>query len=130
MRLHDGDVSDGLDLIRIVQQVQLDEIYNLVVQSCALRDWGTRKVRFQGLICIYPKLASQLMREEHLLTGALEPTNEWCVATKIASIEICQAYPRQPGFAAISTMPVNLYSPDPGLVRRGSPSIEETGAIC
>jgi GDP-L-fucose synthase len=72
---------------------------------------GTRKLLFLGSSCIYPKLAPQPMSEEHLLTGALEPTNEWYAVAKIAGIKLCQAYRRQHGFAAISAMPTNLYGP-------------------
>src|SRR4029079_3211872 len=61
--------------------------------------------------CIYPKLAPQPIREEYLLTGALEPTNEWYAIAKIAGLKLCQAYGRQYGFNAISAMPTNLYGP-------------------
>ncbi len=61
--------------------------------------------------CIYPKLAPQPMKEEYLLTGPLEPTNEWYAIAKIAGIKMCQAYRRQYGFDAISLMPTNLYGP-------------------
>lgn len=72
---------------------------------------GTRKLLFLGSSCIYPKLAPQPMREEYLLTGELEPTNEWYAIAKIAGIKMCQAYRRQYGFDAISLMPTNLYGP-------------------
>ena len=72
---------------------------------------GTRKLVFLGSSCIYPRLAPQPMREEHLLTGPLEPTNEWYAVAKIAGIKMCQAYRRQYGFDAISLMPTNLYGP-------------------
>jgi GDP-L-fucose synthase len=72
---------------------------------------GVRKFVFLGSSCIYPKLAPQPMREEHLLTGSLEPTNEWYAVAKIAGIKLCQAYRRQYGFDAISLMPTNLYGP-------------------
>ncbi len=72
---------------------------------------GTRKLVFLGSSCIYPRLAPQPMREEHLLTGPLEPTNEWYAIAKIAGIKMCQAYRRQYGFDAISLMPTNLYGP-------------------
>ena len=64
-----------------------------------------------GSSCIYPKLAPQPMREDCLLTGPLEPTNEWYAIAKIAGIKTCQAYRRQHGFDAISAMPTNLYGP-------------------
>ena len=64
-----------------------------------------------GSSCIYPKLAPQPLKEEYLLTGPLEPTNEWYALAKIAGIKLCQAYRLQHGFNAISLMPTNLYGP-------------------
>ena len=72
---------------------------------------GVKKLAFLGSSCIYPKYAPQPMKEEHLLTGELEPTNEWYAIAKIAGIKMCQAYRRQYGFNAISLMPTNLYGP-------------------
>jgi len=72
---------------------------------------GAKKLTFLGSSCIYPKLAPQPIKEEYLLTGALEPTNEWYAIAKIAGIKLCQAYRRQYGFNAISLMPTNLYGP-------------------
>lgn len=72
---------------------------------------GVRKLCFLGSSCIYPRLAAQPMREDCLLTGPLEPTNEWYAIAKIAGIKMCQAYRRQYGFNAISLMPTNLYGP-------------------
>jgi GDP-L-fucose synthase len=72
---------------------------------------GVEKFVFLGSSCIYPKLAPQPMREEHLLTGPLEPTNEWYAVAKIAGIKMCQAYRKQHGFDAICLMPTNLYGP-------------------
>ncbi|MGB7760282.1 MAG: GDP-L-fucose synthase [Bryobacteraceae bacterium] len=72
---------------------------------------GVRKLLFLGSSCIYPKLAPQPMREEHLLTGPLEPTNEWYAIAKIAGIKLAQAYRAQYGLNAISLMPTNLYGP-------------------
>lgn len=72
---------------------------------------GTRKLMFLGSSCIYPKCAPQPISEESLLTGALEPTNEWYAIAKIAGLKMCQAYRRQYGFNAISVMPTNLYGP-------------------
>ena len=72
---------------------------------------GTTKLQFLGSSCIYPKLAPQPMSEDCLLTGPLEPTNEWYAIAKIAGIKMCQAYRRQYGFNAISVMPTNLYGP-------------------
>lgn len=72
---------------------------------------GVTKLEFLGSSCIYPKLAPQPIREEYLLTGALEPTNEWYAVAKIAGIKLCQSYRIQYGFNAISLMPTNLYGP-------------------
>lgn len=72
---------------------------------------GVRKLCFLGSSCIYPKMAPQPMREDALLTGPLEPTNEWYAVAKIAGIKMCQAYRKQYGFNAISLMPTNLYGP-------------------
>jgi GDP-L-fucose synthase len=87
---------------------------NLVVQNnvidAAYRS-GARKLTFLGSSCIYPKHAPQPLDEESLLTGPLEPTNEWYAIAKIAGIKMCQAYQRQYGFDAISLMPTNLYGP-------------------
>jgi GDP-L-fucose synthase len=72
---------------------------------------GVGKVVVLGSSCIYPKLAPQPIKEDYLLTGALEPTNEWYAVAKIAGLKMCQAYRRQYGFNAISLMPTNLYGP-------------------
>ena len=72
---------------------------------------GAKKLIFLGSSCIYPKLAPQPIREDYLLTGPLEPTNEWYAIAKIAGIKLCQAYRREYGFNAISLMPTNLYGP-------------------
>jgi GDP-L-fucose synthase len=72
---------------------------------------GVTKLQFLGSSCIYPKLAPQPMREEYLLTGPLEPTNQWYAVAKIAGIKLAQAYRQQYGFRAISLMPTNLYGP-------------------
>jgi GDP-L-fucose synthase len=72
---------------------------------------GVRKLLFLGSSCIYPKLAPQPIREESLLTGPLEPTNEWYAIAKIAGIKLAQAYRAQHGLNAISLMPTNLYGP-------------------
>lgn len=90
---------------------------------------GTRKLLFLGSSCAYPKFAPQPLREDYLLTAALEPTNEWYAIAKIAGLKLCQAYRRQHGFNAISAMPTNLYGPEdnfslhsshvlPALIRR------------
>jgi GDP-L-fucose synthase len=72
---------------------------------------GTKKLLFLGSSCIYPKHAPQPMPEDSLLTGPLEPTNEWYAIAKIAGLKMAQAYRRQYGFDAISVMPTNLYGP-------------------
>jgi GDP-L-fucose synthase len=72
---------------------------------------GVRRLLFLGSSCIYPKFAEQPIREESLLTGSLEPTNEWYAIAKIAGIKLCQSLRKQHGFNAISLMPTNLYGP-------------------
>ena len=90
-------------------------IWNNCIIQCNVIDAayhnGAEKLVFLGSSCIYPKHAPQPMREEHLLTGPLEPTNEWYAVAKIAGIKTCQAYRRQYGFNAVSLMPTNLYGP-------------------
>jgi GDP-L-fucose synthase len=93
----------------------VDFLYeNLVVQSnvieAAFRS-GVRKLLFLGSSCIYPRLAPQPIPEDALLTGPLEPTNEWYAVAKIAGLKLCQAYRRQYGADYISAMPTNLYGP-------------------
>ncbi len=87
---------------------------NLLIQDnvidAAYRS-GVAKLVFLGSSCIYPKFAPQPIHEDSLLTGALEPTNEWYAVAKIAGIKMCQAYRREFGFNAISLMPTNLYGP-------------------
>ena len=87
---------------------------NLLIQvnviDAAYRS-GARKLLFLGSSCIYPKLSPQPMKEEYLLTGPLEPTNDAYAVAKIAGIKMCQAYRRQYGFNAICLMPTNLYGP-------------------
>jgi len=72
---------------------------------------GVSKLLFLGSSCIYPKMAPQPMPEEALLTGPLEPTNEWYAIAKIAGIKMCQAYRKQYGCDFISAQPTNLYGP-------------------
>jgi len=72
---------------------------------------GVKKLLFLGSSCIYPKFAPQPIKEEYLLTGALEPTNQWYAIAKIAGIKLCQAYRQQYGWSAICVMPTNLYGP-------------------
>ena len=88
---------------------------NLAIQTNvidAAYRFGVKKLLFLGSSCIYPKLAPQPMSEECLLTGPLEPTNEWYAIAKIAGLKMCQAYRRQYGFDAICVMPTNLYGPE------------------
>ncbi len=87
---------------------------NLAIQTNVIHAaWksGVKKLLFLGSSCIYPKLADQPIREDSLLTGELELTNESYAIAKIAGIKMCQAYRRQYGFNAISAMPTNLYGP-------------------
>jgi GDP-L-fucose synthase len=87
---------------------------NLMVQNNiidASHFSGVRKLLFLGSSCIYPKLAPQPIKEEYLLSGDPEPTNEWYAIAKIAGIKMCQAYHAQYGLNAISLMPTNLYGP-------------------
>ena len=87
---------------------------NLKIQTLVIETaWrsGVRRVLFLGSSCIYPKFAEQPIREEALLTGPLEPTNEWYAIAKITGIKLCEALRRQHGFDAISLMPTNLYGP-------------------
>jgi GDP-L-fucose synthase len=106
---------------------------------------GVDKLVFLGSSCIYPKLAPQPIKEEYLLTGPLEQTNEWYAVAKIAGVKMCQAFRREFGFKAISLMPTNLYGPGdnfdlqsshvlPALIRRihearlrGDPSVTVWG---
>ncbi|MDR2050165.1 MAG: GDP-L-fucose synthase [Deltaproteobacteria bacterium] len=117
---------------------------NLLIQTgvidAAYRN-GCEKLLFLGSSCIYPKLCPQPIKEEYLLTGPLEPTNDAYALAKIAGIKMCQAYRAQYGFDAVSAMPTNLYGPGdnfhpeeshvlPALIRRfheageaGSPEV-------
>lgn len=105
---------------------------NLLIQTNVIdvaHEYDVKKLLFLGSSCIYPKLAPQPIKEEYLLTGALEPTNEAYAIAKIAGIMMCQAYHRQHGSNFISVMPTNLYGPNdnfdpetshvlPALIRR------------
>jgi GDP-L-fucose synthase len=87
---------------------------NLMIQDNvidAAQRTGVAKFVFLGSSCIYPKLAPQPIKEDYLLTGPLEPTNEWYAIAKIAGVKMCQALRREYGFNAISLMPTNLYGP-------------------
>ena len=131
------------DFIRVNLQIQTNVID-------AAQRHGATKLLFLGSSCIYPKLAPQPMREEHLLTGPLEPTNDAYAIAKIAGIVMCQAYNRQHGTRFIAAMPTNLYGPGdnfdletshvlPAMIRKfheakvaGAPSVElwGTGKPC
>lgn len=117
---------------------------NLMIQSNvieAARRAGVRKLMFLGSSCIYPKHAPQPMKEEHLLSGPLEPTNEAYAIAKIAGIKMCAAYNRQYGTNFLAVMPTNLYGPGdrfdeqsghvvPALMRRMQTAKESgTGAV-
>ncbi len=87
---------------------------NLMIEANLIHEAyrsGVEKLLFLGSTCIYPKLAPQPLKEEYLLTGALEPTNEWYAVAKITGIKLCQAYRRQYGCRFIAAMPTNLYGP-------------------
>lgn len=87
---------------------------NLAIQSAVIDGSfraGVEKLLFLGSSCIYPKAAPQPIREDALLTGPLEPTNEWYAIAKIAGLKMCAAYRRQHGVDYISAMPTNLYGP-------------------
>lgn len=87
---------------------------NLAIQTNVIHSaWkhGVQKFVFLGSSCIYPRDCPQPIREEFLLTGPLEPTNQWYAIAKIAGIKMCQAYRKQYGFDAICAMPTNLYGP-------------------
>ena len=121
---------------------------NLMIESNIINasfQQGVEKLLFLGSSCIYPRMASQPIHEESLLTGPLEPTNEWYAVAKIAGIKLCQALYRQHGVDFVSAMPTNLYGPNdnydlqnshvlPALIRkayeakqRGEDSIEIWG---
>jgi GDP-L-fucose synthase len=88
---------------------------NLQMQNALIHGaWqaGVKKLLFLGSSCIYPRLAPQPMNEDCLLTGPLEPTNQWYAIAKIAGIKMCQAYRRQYGCDFISAMPTNMYGPN------------------
>jgi GDP-L-fucose synthase len=91
---------------------------NLLIETNvieAARRVGVAKLMFFGSSCIYPRLAPQPIPEACLLTGALEPTNEWYAIAKIAGLKLCQAYRRQYGCDFVSVMPTNLYGPGDNL---------------
>ena len=117
---------------------------NLQIQNNLIygaHEAGVKKVLFLGSSCIYPKFAEQPIREDSLLTGPLEPTNQWYAVAKIAGLKLCEALRKQHGRDYISAMPTNLYGPNdnydpktshvlPALIRRfheakiaGAPSV-------
>jgi len=88
---------------------------NLAIQTNVVHQaylHGVKKLLLLGSSCIYPRDSPQPMKEEYLLTGPLEPTNEWYAVAKIAGIKMCQAYRRQYGCDFIAAMPTNLYGPN------------------
>ena len=120
-----------------------DFIYqNLMIQSNIIH-WsqkhGVKRLLFLGSSCIYPKLSPQPMKEEYILTGALEPTNDAYAVAKIAGIKMCESYNRQYGTSYLSVMPTNLYGPGdnfdlenshvlPALIRKFHEAKEEKAA--
>jgi len=82
---------------------------NIIQQSY---NFGVKKLLFLGSSCIYPKMATQPITEDQLMTGPLEPTNDGYALAKIVGVKMCQAYRQQYGFNAISLMPTNLYGPN------------------
>jgi GDP-L-fucose synthase len=116
---------------------------NLKIQNHVIENaWrhSCRRLLFLGSSCIYPKLAPQPIQEDSLLTGALEPTNEWYAIAKITGIKLCHALRRQHGFDAISLMPTNLYGPGdnyhptnshvlPALIRRFQEACESSTPV-
>ena len=123
--VNDWFASNAIDQVYLaaahVGGIQANDTYaaeflrdNLVIQNNVIHSaWkhDVRKLLFLGSSCIYPKHAPQPMPEDSLLTGPLEPTNQWYAVAKIAGIKMCQAYRKQYGFNAISVMPTNLYGP-------------------
>ena len=105
--------SHPVEFLRDNLQIQTNVI------DAAYRN-GTHKLLFLGSSCIYPRAAPQPMQEECLLTGPLEPTNEWYAIAKIAGLKMCQAYRREYGFDAICAMPTNLYGPGDNFDLRNS----------
>ena len=91
-------------------------IYQNIVMSANVIDaayhTGVRKLMYFGSSCVYPRLAPQPMKEEHLLSGSLEPTNEPYAIAKIAGVKLCESYHRQYGAPFFSVMPTNLYGPN------------------
>ncbi len=99
--------NDTLAAEFIYQNLQMQN--NVIHQAWKT---GVKKLLFLGSSCIYPKLAPQPLKEQYLLSGPLEPTNQWYAIAKIAGLKMCQAYRRQYGCEFISAMPTNLYGPN------------------
>jgi len=136
-----GILANATQPVDFLEQNLLIEL-NLIRASFAV---GVEKLLFLGSSCIYPRMCPQPIREEYLLTGPLEPTNEAYALAKIAGVKLCQAYRRQHGADFISAMPTNLYGPGdnfdlqashvvPALIRkmheakhRGAPAVEIWG---
>ena len=102
--------------IKANNEMKADFIYeNLMIQSNIIKsskDYNVRKLVFLGSSCIYPKMSPQPIKEEYLLTGSLEPTNDAYAIAKIAGIKMCQSFNQQYGTNYISLMPTNLYGPN------------------
>lgn len=102
--------------IKANNEMKGDFIYeNLMIQSNIIKesqDFGVKKLLFLGSSCIYPKMSPQPIKEEYLLTGLLEPTNDAYAIAKIAGIKMCQSFNQQYGTNFISVMPTNLYGPN------------------
>ncbi len=114
------------------------KIQNNVIEQAFQK--GCKRLLFLGSSCIYPKFAEQPIKEEALLTGSLEPTNEWYAIAKIAGIQLCRALKAQHGFDAVSLMPTNLYGPGdnyhpqnshvlPAMIRRFSEAKQQKAEI-
>jgi GDP-L-fucose synthase len=111
-----GILANASYPVDFLEQNLLIEL-NLIRSAFAV---GVGKLLFLGSSCIYPKLAPQPIREDQLLTGPLEPTNEWYAIAKIAGIKLCQAYRRQHDADFIAAMPTNLYGPGDNFDLQGS----------
>ena len=102
--------------IKANNEMKGDFIYeNLMIQSNIIKsskDYNVKKLIFLGSSCIYPKMSPQPIKEEYLLTGQLEPTNDAYAIAKIAGIKMCQSFNQQYGTNFISVMPTNLYGPN------------------
>ena len=110
------DAAAKVGGILVNKQQPAEFLYqNLQIQNTLIHgayEAGVRKLLFLGSSCVYPRLAPQPLKEEYLLSGPLEPTNEWYAVAKIAGIKMCQAYRRQHGCDFISAMPTNMYGPN------------------